>query len=67
MEPTSFELEAYVYAIESYRDHERYGLSYPGGSKDQPYVWKLTVDCVTDAVNTARAEAHAKARQEREE
>lgn len=67
MEPTSFELEAYVYAIESYRDHERYGLPYLGGSKDQPYVWKLAVDCVTDAVNVVRSEAHAKARQDREE
>ncbi|CAN5197778.1 hypothetical protein BH24ACT19_BH24ACT19_11030 [soil metagenome] len=67
MEPTIFELEAYVYAIESYPDHERYGLPYPGSSKDQPYVWKLALDCVTDAINAARTQAHAEARQNREE
>lgn len=33
MEPTSFELEAYVYAIESFRDHERYGKPYEGARK----------------------------------
>lgn len=33
MEPTLFELEAYVYTIEFFRDHERYGLPYPGARR----------------------------------
>jgi len=65
MKPTAFQVEVYEYTIESYRDHERYGLPYPRGSKDQLYVWKLAVDCVTDAVNQAKA--HAEARQSYEE
>lgn len=65
MDPTFFELEAYVYAVESYRDHERYGLPCEGGSKDQPHVWKLATMCVYEAIAAAHAQARAEAREGR--
>lgn len=35
MKPGLFEVEAYIYAVESYRDYERYKeLPYEGGLKD---------------------------------
>lgn len=67
MQPTDFDLEAYIYAIEAYKDNQRYGLPYPGGSKAQGWVWKLAVDCVTDAMASANAQARSDARKRREE
>lgn len=62
MEPEDFELMAYLYALESYNDFERYGFPYEGASMDQPYIWKLAVSTVKDALDAARAEARAAAR-----
>ncbi len=64
MNPTLFDLQAYIYALEAFRDHGRYGLPYEGGSRDQPYMWKLALDCVEDAIGAARSQARAEARQE---
>lgn len=61
MQPTPLDAWAYVYALRSYRDHEHYGFPYPGTIRDQPYLWKLAVDCVRDAINEARAQAAAEA------
>lgn len=66
MEPENFEIMAYVYALESYNDFERYGFPYEGASMDQPYAWKLAVSCVKDALAAAHAEARAAARAEKE-
>ena len=64
MEPTDFDIEAYIYALESYRDYEPYGhLPYEGALRDQPWVWKLAVDVVKSAIDAARAQARAEARQ----
>ena len=63
MNPTLFELEAYIYAVEAHNDHERYGLPYEGGVRDQPWIWKLAVDCVISAQTAAIAAAHAQARE----
>jgi hypothetical protein len=64
MEPDDFEIMAYVYAIESYNDFERYGNRFPysGGLMDQPWAWKCALDCVMDALNAARSQAHAEAK-----
>lgn len=61
MEPTETDLLAYVYAVRSFRDYEHYGFPYPGTILDQPYLWKLAVSCVRDAINEARAQAAAEA------
>ncbi len=53
---------AYVYALESYQDHERYGLPYEGGSMAQPWVWKLAVDAVSSAIASATNQARVEAR-----
>ncbi len=64
MEPTAFEVHALVYALESYRDHQRYEkLPYEGGLMEQPWVWKLAVDVVHDAIAAASAQARAESRQ----
>lgn len=62
MDPTPFEMMAYVYAVKSYNDHERYGLPYEGGLMDQPFEWKIANDCVHDALNAARAQARIDAK-----
>lgn len=64
MIPTAFEIMAYVFAIESYNDYERYGLPYEGGLVDQPWEWKLAVDVVKDALalGTAQARVDAKSK-----
>ncbi len=64
MEPTDLEMWAYVYAIESYRDHERYGAPYEGGYMLWPWVYKLSIDCVKDAIATATNQARAEARKD---
>lgn len=61
-EPTLADMLAYEYAIESFRDFEHYGLPYEGGSREQPYRWKLALDCVNSAMGAARAQAAAEAR-----
>ncbi len=66
MDPTDFDLEAYVYAVESYQDHERYGLPYEWGSMDQPWVWLLATGVVIDAIAAAQAQARSEARHDRE-
>jgi hypothetical protein len=66
MDPTDFELWAYIYAIESYRDHERHGAPYEGGYLEWPWVYKMALDCVEDALAAGRAEARAKARADRD-
>lgn len=66
-EPTHFDAQAYVYAVRSYLDFERYGFPYEGGYMVQPWVWKLALDTVKDALNAAEAEARAEKRERERE
>ncbi len=58
-DPSLYELECYLYAVTSYRDFRRYGLPRSGGNMDQPYMWKLALDCIHDAMSHAESEAQA--------
>lgn len=64
-DPDEFELLAYVYAVESARDHERYGRPYEGTVRDQPALWKHAVDCYEDATGQGRARAEHDAEADR--
>jgi len=63
--PSAFEVEANLYAVQSHRDHERYGLPYPGALLDQPHLWKLAVDCVAEAQAHGGALGASRGREER--
>lgn len=55
--PTAYEIQAYNYATKAYREHSRYGLPYAGGSKAQPVMWMIAMDCIHDAIRHADLEA----------
>lgn len=65
MEPSEFDYWAFIFAVDSYRRFLRYGLPYEGHERDMPVLWRLAVDCMFEAVEAARAQASAEARDER--
>ena len=69
MEPTAFEVYAYIDAAEAFRDFNAYEgkLPYGGGLMDQPYLWKLALDCMISAHREGRARAAWDARPEEDD
>lgn len=43
-------------ALDAFLDHEEYGLPYEGGSRQQPYQWKRTVNFAKSVQRAAQWE-----------
>lgn len=61
-DPTSAEMEAFAYALESYAAKETFGKPYAGGYMEQSVRWRLAVECVARAVGDAKRDAQDMAR-----
>jgi hypothetical protein len=66
-DPTMLEMWAYLNARRWHEEFERYGFPYPGTVRDQPYVWRLAVDCHKDATAEAQVAADHDANEARRE
>jgi hypothetical protein len=61
-DPSSTELEALAYALDSYAAKENFGTPYAGGYMEQSVRWRLAVECVARAVGDAKRDAQDMAR-----
>lgn len=63
-EPTVFELLTYVEAVEAWQEYARYGMPFAGTIRDQGHCWRLAMDGVQGAQDTARQIASDEAKYE---